>query len=156
MSLIMAHKDGFLLHASGLIYRGFGLVFSGRSGSGKTTITGLSRTCPILSDDIVAIRRRGETFLAFGTPFGGAEEIVHGGAQMKACFSLKKGKHPLLTALASLSALKDLLKNILSLPQNGPTAGRLLETAREFTRRIECYVLTFPPDPSFWKLIEAL
>ena len=70
-SLILKH-DGFLLHASGVISKGRGYIFTGVSGAGKTTAAEASKKNGIiLSDEIVALRKIGKSWKLFGTPFMG-------------------------------------------------------------------------------------
>src|SRR3989339_1429199 len=79
-SLLLKH-NGFLLHASGVISKGKGYIFTGISGAGKTTVAEASKRCgAVLSDEIVAVRKTGNVWKLFGTPFMG---LMKGGGKNK-------------------------------------------------------------------------
>ncbi len=69
----LAHTNGLLLHASGAVIDGKAFVFAGHSGDGKTTLSRLlaAEGLELLSDERIALRREGESFRAYGTPWPG-------------------------------------------------------------------------------------
>jgi hypothetical protein len=71
-SLLLARQGGLLVHAAGAVRNGRAFLFAGVSGAGKTTI---SRLAPpdviLLTDEISYLRREGDGYVAFGTPFAG-------------------------------------------------------------------------------------
>jgi len=80
-SLLLAHKGGFLLHASGILLLvnsrtkkhspAYSVIFSGKSTSGKSTIASAFPSRQVLSDELVAIARSKNTYRAYPTPFAG-------------------------------------------------------------------------------------
>src|SRR5512135_227984 len=71
-SLVLAAEGGFLLHAASAIRNGKAFLFAGVSGAGKTTISSLAPPdVVLLSDEISYIRREGNSYRAYGTPFTG-------------------------------------------------------------------------------------
>ena len=93
--LILADRDGCILHAAGLVRRGRGVAFVGRSGAGKTTLmrllddrTDLAR----LSDDRVVIRIVNGVPRVFGTPWAGEGLVAANiGADLGALVFLHRG-----------------------------------------------------------------
>jgi hypothetical protein len=73
--------DCFRLHASAVVLDGKAYLFSAPSGTGKSTHTSLwcnyfgqERTY-ILNDDMPVIRRIGDQFIAYGTPWSGTSPM---------------------------------------------------------------------------------
>lgn len=63
-------KNGFIMHASGNLIRGKAVLFLGKSGAGKSTITTLlSPRFPSIASDTVIIVKVGRRFYAYQTPF---------------------------------------------------------------------------------------
>ncbi len=77
----LVRHDGFMLHASALLYQGRAFLFSAPSGTGKSTHTALWQkqfgedNVRILNDDKPAIRRIDGRFFAYGTPWSGKHDI---------------------------------------------------------------------------------
>lgn len=71
-TLLLSRERGFLLHASSAVRNGKAFLFTGPSGAGKTTIARLAPSdVVVLSDEISYVRRVGDGYVAFGTPFAG-------------------------------------------------------------------------------------
>ncbi len=73
--------DCFRLHASAVVLDGRAFLFSAPSGTGKSTHTSLwcnyfgdARTY-ILNDDTPVIKREGDRFIAYGTPWSGTSPL---------------------------------------------------------------------------------
>lgn len=67
---------GFMLHASGVVYKGYAYLFSAPSGTGKSTHTGLwqkhfGSKAQIINDDKPAIRIHEDGVFVYGTPWSG-------------------------------------------------------------------------------------
>ena len=79
---VLARKSGFLVHACGAVVEGKAFVFAGHSGDGKTTLSRIlaREGIELLSDERVAIRKVGGTFMAYGTPWPGEGNIVSSAA----------------------------------------------------------------------------
>ena len=74
----LAHRQAFLVHACGAVVDGGAYVFAGHSGDGKTTLARLlaSEGVELLSDERVVIRKLGNEFVAYGTPWPGEGSVV--------------------------------------------------------------------------------
>lgn len=70
-----AHRDTLLMHASVVCRHGYGYLFLGRSGTGKSTHSSLwlknISDCMLLNDDNPAIRIQDGQAKVFGTPWSG-------------------------------------------------------------------------------------
>lgn len=66
----LSENKGFILHASGNILHKQALLFSGRPGSGKSTIMNLLKDIfEPLADDSIIIKKTGTSFSCYQTPF---------------------------------------------------------------------------------------
>ncbi len=107
----LALRGAVLLHACGAVVSNRGLVFTGHSGDGKTTLAGLlaSEGTPLLSDERIAIRKTEQEFVAFGTPWPGEGNVVSSASSpLSGMFVLRKAAHHALSG-TSPSLAADLL-----------------------------------------------
>jgi len=70
----LAREGGLLLHSAGILSPTGGYIFTGASGTGKSTLSGFFNDCgaSVLSDERMIIRKCGETFAMHGTPWIGS------------------------------------------------------------------------------------
>lgn len=155
-SLELANEGGFLLHAASAIRNGKAFAFSGVSGAGKTTI---SRLAPgdvtLLTDEISYIRREGNGYRAFGTPFAGelAKIGVNVSAPLEALYLLAQGPENRFDELKPSEAARAILRNMLFFAEDQALVNRLFETALNVVSRVRVRRLTFLPNQSVWELI---
>ncbi|HTA42900.1 MAG TPA: hypothetical protein VK789_10650 [Bryobacteraceae bacterium] len=156
-TLALASEGGLLLHAASAIRNGSAFVFAGRSGAGKTT---LSRHAPadacLLSDEISYVRKAGETFLAWGTPFTG--ELGTPGANQSApvkalCF-LRQAEENRLVPIEKAEALRQLLTNVLFFADDPDMVRQVFDTAGELVGCTETFQLNFTQGGAAWELIQ--
>jgi hypothetical protein len=155
-SLILAPAGGLLLHASGGIREGRGYIFSGVSGAGKTT---MARLAPpdvrLLTDEISYVRRSGDGFRVFGTPFSG-ELGIQGddvSAPLAAIYLIEHGPANRLAPVAGPEAARRLMRNTLFFARDPGMVADVFSTVCELVRRVPVFRLEFLPDPRVWKLI---
>jgi hypothetical protein len=152
-SLILASRGGFLLHAASAIYDGRGYVFSGISGAGKTTMTRLAPpNIVLLTDEVSYIRRHGDGYSAFGTPFAG--ELARPGencaAPVAGIFFLERGSKNRFDPVPASHAVRRLMRNILFFAQDRNLVQNIFATACDFVSRVPIYELAFYPDGRVW------
>ena len=89
---VLADREACILHASGMVMKGQGLLFVGHSGAGKTTVaTMLRKQGEVLCDDRIIVRRWPEGLRIHGTwSHGDLAEISAGDAPLSAIFFLEK------------------------------------------------------------------
>jgi len=155
-TLVLAPKNGFLLHAASAIRNGKAFLFAGVSGAGKTTISRLAPAdVTLLTDEISYVRRQGDGYIAFGTPFAGelakVGENVSGPIQ--AFYLLAKGSENRIEEISSGEAVRSLLANILFFAEEEDFVRAAFDSAFEFASRIPVLRLTFVPDSRVWELI---
>lgn len=156
-TLVLASQGGFLLHSASAVRNGKAFLFSGVSGAGKTTI---SRLAPpdvaLLSDEISYIRKQGDGYVAFGTPFAG--ELAKSGENISAPIShlylLAQGPENRIEPLAPADALRSLLANVLFFAEQRELVQQTFQTGVNFVSRVPVSRLTFVPDSRVWELIQ--
>jgi len=155
-TLILAREGGFLLHAASAVRSGRAFLFSGVSGSGKTTI---SRLVPadvtLLTDEVSYVRRDTDGYRACGTPFAG--ELARLGencsAPIRTLFLLEKGCENKIEPVATAEAVRSLLRNILFFAEDAELVRLIFRSACEFVECLPVQRLTFVPDERVWDMI---
>jgi len=155
-TLVLAKKGGFLLHSASAIRNGKAFLFAGVSEAGKTTISRLApRDVTLLTDEISYVRRRGEGYTAFGTPFTG--ELARLGenvsAPVEALYLLAKGNENRIDPIPPGEATRGLLANVLFFAEDEELVQTIFHSAFEFVSRVPVSRLTFVPDARVWELI---
>jgi len=155
-SLVLARQGGFLLHSASAIRNGKAFLFAGVSEAGKTTI---SRLAPpdttLLTDEISYVRKQGDGYVAFGTPFTGelAKLGENVSAPIKALYLLAKGTENRIEPVAPGEATRSLLANLLFFAEDEELVQAIFHSAFEFVSRVPVSRLTFFPDARVWELI---
>jgi hypothetical protein len=156
-TLVLAAEGGFLLHASSAVRGGRAVLFTGPSGSGKTTIARLAPPdVTLLTDEISYVRRTGDGYTAFGTPFAGelGESGESTSAPIAALFRLDRGADNLHERLGDAETVRTLMRNILFFATDRSLTRHLLDTACDFAARVPAYRLAFAPDARVWSTIQ--
>ncbi len=132
-------------------------LFAGVSGAGKTTI---SRLAPpdvtLLTDEISYLRRDGDGYVAYGTPFAGELAKVGENVQapLAALYLLQQGpgeRHRAGQRRATRCAR--CCENVLFFAHDPELVGMVFESACELVQRVPVLRLTFVPDARVWELI---
>ena len=155
-SLIQADRGGFLLHSASAVRNRKAFLFAGESGAGKTTISRLAPAdAALLTDEISYVRRQGDTYVAFGTPFTG--ELGKSGqnisAPISALYLLAKGSENRIDAIEPGEAVRALLANVLFFARDERLVRAIFHSGFEFVKRVPVSRLTFLPDARVWELI---
>ena len=156
-SLLLARQGGLLLHAASGVRNGRAFLFAGVSGAGKTTISRLAPSDAILlTDEISYLRRDGEGYAAYGTPFAG--ELAKPGenvrAPLAALYLLAKGAENRIESVGEADAVRAVLESVLFFAHDSELVGRVFDSVCELVRRVPVKRLTFVPDARVWELIQ--
>lgn len=156
-SLELVRDGSFLLHAGGAIRNGRAFLFTGVSGAGKTTITRLAPSdATLLTDEISYVRREGEGYYAYGTPFAG--ELAQSGenvrAKLGAVYILVQGTDNVIEDVSTEQATRTLLRNVLFFAEDSDLVQMMFHAICEFVERVPVRRLTFLPDARVWELIQ--
>ena len=155
-TLVLARQGGFLMHSASAIRNGKAFLFAGVSEAGKTTISRLAPPdATLLTDEISYVRRQGEGYVAFGTPFTGelAKLGENVSAPIAALYLLAKGPENRIEPIAPAEAARSFLANVLFFAEDQELVQAVFHAAFEFVSRVPVSRLTFVPDARVWELI---
>jgi len=149
---------GLIVHAAGLAAGGRGILFPGQSGAGKSTISRLLRDRPGflgLSDDRIIVRRTGDGFRVFGTPWPGTGGIaVSAAVPLDRILFLRHAPDNAIRPLTPREALARLLP-ALSIPwYDAQAVPGALDLAGELLQGVPAAELSFRPDPAVGAFLE--
>jgi hypothetical protein len=159
-AVLLVRHGGFLFHSAGMIRDGRGYLFYGHSGSGKSTISGLSKhLVTLLSDDLVAVRIHDGVWRVHGTPFWGELEghpRTNASAPLRGLFSLVKSHEVKLDPLPPSQAVADVVSSVPVTCTEPHISAQLIELCADLAAKVPCYRLHFSLDDSFWRVIDEL
>ncbi len=155
-SLLLAKQGGLLVHAASAVRNGRAFLFAGVSGAGKTT---MSRLAPpdatLLTDEISYIRREGDGYVAYGTPFAG--ELAKPGenvrAPLAALYLLTQGPENRIEPVGAADAARAVMESVLFFAHDLNLVGKVFDSVCELVQRVPVQRLTFVPDSRVWELI---
>ncbi|HMD30964.1 MAG TPA: hypothetical protein VKG84_03565 [Candidatus Acidoferrales bacterium] len=156
-SILLAPAGGLLLHASGGIRHGRGLLFSGISGAGKTTMARLAPPdVQLLTDEVSYLRRERSVFQVYGTPFSG-ELGIQGenvSAPLSAIYLIEHGPANRRERVPEAEAVRRLMRNILFFAREKCLVAEVFSTVCDLVRQVPVERLEFLPDARVWETIE--
>ena len=134
-----------LLHASVLAYGNAGYAFLGRSGTGKSTHTGLwlkhIPSTKIVNGDKPILSYIDGEFTAYGTPWMGKEGLGENtSVPLKGLCFLEQAKQNAIRRLSVQEAAKRVFLQVL-IPEEEENAKRTLELIDKLIATVPCYVL---------------
>jgi len=157
LSNVLSLKKGVILHSCGIVDKGYGYLFAGKSGNGKSTMARLwEKEATVLSDERVMVLRQDRQFVIMGIPrntsFASVPPVV---CHLTKIFfiehasALSDGKmlsQESFTQLMLRSSLplwdKLALKNVMALLQS-------------LSLKVPCFRLGFLPDSSVIDYVRA-
>lgn len=157
----MPVRNRFLLHSAVVEYDGAAYAFLGRSGTGKSTHTGIwlknLPSAKILNGDKPIIGCQGGVFTVYGTPWQGKERLGYNGkAPLKGLCFLEQAKKNEIIKLSADQAAERLFIQIL-LSDDPEAVGKTLELCDELVKTVPSYLLKCDiSDEAFGKSFAAL
>ncbi len=163
---------GIMMHACGVKHNGQGIIFSGTSGAGKSTVADLwknkisrlksrsmdpSKNTILLSDDRIIIRKINGRFFIFGTPWHGDSKVCSPEeAPLDKILFLQQARENKVKKIDVIKAASRLI--VCSFPPFWDKKGMefTLNYCAELAQRIPCYELDFVPDKRVLDLVRSI
>jgi len=144
---LLSQGEGIVVHGLGIREGESGRAFVGPSGSGKSTLAKMflkKGNASILSDEIVIIRKEGDSFFLHGTPWPGDTMLVSSdSAPLKELFFIRHASQNSLERLLP-KAYPELLFPQLFLPHwNETLIQKTLAFCEELFSKVPCYRFGF-------------
>lgn len=145
--LTALHGDIFI-HGSGVELDRKGILFTGQSGRGKTTIAHLfdEAGARVIHDDRLIIRKIDDEFIMFNTPVYELERSNY--TRLDAIYTLDHGKLNKATAMKSVESLTSVMANCIQHHWNAALIGTFTSAIKNMTGVIPVKHLEFVPDKS--------
>ena len=148
-------QESVVLHSAGVVRDGEAYVFFGHSGAGKSTVAELSAPLPVLSDDLVLLRKLPEGWSACSTPFAGSypqNKKAAGSFPIAGLYLLRKSAENSTHPVARPIAVGMLAAAAPFLNEND-RLHRLLPLLDDLCLRVPVFTLNFRKDSSFWEVL---
>lgn len=148
----LAQARGVILHSCGIEADEKGYLFVGESGAGKSTLARLwdeEKGIEVLSDDRTIVRKNGDDFWMYGTPWHGEAKFVSPrGVKLEKIFFLHHGQVNKIFQMNGAAPVQNMVT--CSFPPFWDATGMnfTLEFFSELATVVPCYQLDFKPDRS--------
>jgi hypothetical protein len=157
---LISEQVGILVHSCGVIDRQMGYLFIGESGSGKSTIATFFKNLKlstVLSDEYTFIKKKGNKFFIFGSPWSGTARISsNASGELKKIFFIRHApKHSCRELDASESAMQ-MFRSSLVPYWNKVKVDKTLSSCIKISNEIKAYSLGFSRHPSIVEFIRTI
>jgi len=159
LARILADRAGCVLHASGIIVDGKGLLFVGHSEAGKSTMLKMLRGHgEILCDDRIIVRRWPEGFRIHGTwSHGELPDVSPADAPLRAVLFLEKaGVNELIPITAKRERLVQVLAHVVKPLVTADWWEKTLGLAEKMADEVPAYRLRFDKSGAVVDLLKQL
>lgn len=149
---------GIVLHCSASVVDGAGIICTGRSGQGKSTISGLlkSEGVDVLTDERAVIRVKESGLHVYGSPWPSSGMcVMNSSAPLKKLYFLEHGPLNRVTPLEPRDALKRMLDVVMVPWMNSDFFDPLIDVLESVAENVPAAVLSFVPDRDVVGLIKT-
>jgi len=155
----LAQGRGVIIHGCGIKHDDQGLLFVGESGAGKTTMAKIwsqETDVEVLSDDRTLVRKKGDHFVMYGTPWHGEGKFGSpGSVKLDQIFFIKHAKENSISKSNNAHSVTQFLQ--CSFPPFWDAAGMeyAMDVFSDLAAVIPCRMLSFKKDSSILEFINS-
>jgi len=145
---LVSRKGGIMIHASGVVNKGRGWVFSGISGKGKTTIAGIFDRYGdrVIHDDRLILLREGDRWTMHNTPvYRDEEPRSH---KIDHIWLISHGRSNISIPASGAKAVGYVLANCIQQNWEAPAISRLVSSVEDMVSIVSVSKLQFLPGPT--------
>jgi len=156
----LAQGRGAILHACGIALNEKGILFVGEPDAGKSTMANMwaqEADVHVLSDDRIIVRKKGDRFWIYGTPWHGEASFVspEGVTVERVCF-LRHGKKNSIKEIKGIDSVSRLI-TCSFLPHWDPQGMAFsMGFFTDLAAHVPCYDFTFKPDRCVIELVKEM
>ncbi|MBP7828641.1 MAG: hypothetical protein KA248_01850 [Kiritimatiellae bacterium] len=152
--------DGVIIHSCGAGDETTGNLFVGVSGAGKSTMSKVlmkGTDWKVLSDDRIILRKVGNDFRMFGTPWHGEVDVCENlGLPLRRIYFLKKSPENRAVRWPPAQAAAHLIARSFPPFWDAEGIDRTTGLCAEIATRVPCYELGFVPEASVLECLAGL
>lgn len=160
--VLLAGREGLFLHSCAVALEQQGLLFSGVSGSGKSTMADLWRqygpsSSKVIDDEHILARKVGDRSWLYGAPWSrGARTATFSRTPLRTVFFLTHGNRNRCIALSSSEALAELLSQVFLPAWSRQQLDLVMQTCADLLQQADCYRLQFVPDQEVVRFVQDI
>jgi len=160
LSVYLPLHTGVLFHGCAVAENNEATVFTGKSGSGKTTIAELTRNefgCNLIGDDTIIIKIKNDGLHVYDTPFW---DTLYPDASDVKCVKMAlifQAKTTSILKKNSVAAFETVLRNsffVVPRESNSVMWKQLSNVCWQIASLLDFYVLYFEKNTTFWRMIK--
>ena len=152
------NKTGITLHSALVSFNNKGYIFPGKSGSGKSSISGLwsqEKDAEVLADEQIMIRKKNGNLYSFSTPWqGNTLNNKNKGVPLQKIFFIKHGNKNALQKLSTLDAANRLMVRCFPTFWHRDGMQFALDFCTRIASEIGCFEFSFVSDSSAVEFIK--
>ena len=153
----LAQGKGAVIHTCGIERAGKGILFVGESGAGKSTLAHLwdEAGAEVLSDDRIIVRKKGDRFWMYGTPWhGDASFASRRGVTVERVLFLRQGRENSIKEIKGIDSVSRLI-TCGFLPHWDPQGMAFsMDFLTDLAAHVPCSEFTFKPYKSAIELVK--
>lgn len=153
LALALFRHGSLLAHAAAVVSDGSALLFTGHSGSGKSTIAALAGSRVVLHDDLVCLHPHGEHWLVQALPEEDGAPITS--YPLAGVVLLAHAPDNYLSAVRPAVVLGEAIANSPVINASPDLLPQLVRFWQSLLAAIPVRRLHFRPDDSFWSILDA-
>ena len=155
---VMLQHDALLLHASFVRWKGKGILFTAPSGTGKSTQANLWEQysgAEILNGDRAALRKRDDSWYAWGLPYAGSSGIYRNeSSPIAALVVLRQAKENRIHRISAGEAMRYIYPELTIHRWDAAYVSRAIDLFLELADQVPVFLLECLPNRGAVQLLE--